>query len=85
LTPTSSGDPATNPSTKIEPAKRDIMSKDTIYIRTERGERALADPGELAPGLDKILGAIDGQSSVEEFAGAWTRFPPAWSISASKR
>jgi hypothetical protein len=69
LTPTSSGDPATNPSTKIEPAKRDIMSKDTIYIRTERGERALADPGELAPGLDKILGAIDGQTSVEGVRG----------------
>ncbi len=45
------------------------MSKDTIYIRTERGERTLADPGELAPGLDKILGAIDGQSSVEGVRG----------------
>jgi hypothetical protein len=45
------------------------MSKDIIYIRTERGERALADPGELAPGLDKILGAIDGLSSVDGIRG----------------
>jgi hypothetical protein len=45
------------------------MSKDIIYIRTERGERALADPGELAPGLDKILVAIDGLSSVDGIRG----------------
>ena len=45
------------------------MSKDIIYIRTERGERALADPAELAPGLDKILGAIDGLSSVDGIRG----------------
>ena len=45
------------------------MSKDIIYIRTGKGERALVDPGELAPGLDKILGAIDGKSSVEAIRG----------------
>jgi hypothetical protein len=41
------------------------MSKDIIYIRTEKGERTLVDGGDLAPGLDKILGAIDGRSTVE--------------------
>jgi actin-related protein len=41
------------------------MSKDIIYIRTEKGERTLVDRGDLAPGLDKILGSIDGRSTVE--------------------
>lgn len=49
------------------------MSKETIYIRTEKGERALADPGDLAPGLDKILGAIDGRTAVDGIRGRLDR------------
>jgi hypothetical protein len=45
------------------------MNKDIIYIRTGKGERALAESGELAPGLDKILGAIDGRSSIDVIRG----------------
>ncbi len=45
------------------------MNNDIIYIRTGKGERALAESGELAPGLDKILGAIDGRSSIDVIRG----------------
>jgi hypothetical protein len=42
------------------------MNNDIIYIRTEKGDRTLEDRVDLAPGLDKVLGAIDGRSSVSE-------------------
>lgn len=45
------------------------MNKEIIYIRTEKGERSLADRSELPPGLDKILEVIDGKSALAELVG----------------
>ena len=41
------------------------MDESIIYVRTDKGNRALLAPGELGASLNRVLAAIDGVTSVD--------------------
>jgi hypothetical protein len=68
--PTADGDPATDPITDEDRICQTRHHEQRHHLHQDRKRRTGAcGSGELAPGLDKILGAIDGRSSVEDVRG----------------